>query len=125
MGFFNNFPYTNFHELNSDWIIQNLKDLIDKYPGMIADIQSLVDSLAKRVAELQGDVGDLQLDGLKKNLTAILSEYMPAMIYPEITHAGYIVYNIPGTWDAITFNTTGLDIELESQPEYGHLVLSY
>lgn len=27
MGFYNNFPYTNFHELNLDWIIQELKKL--------------------------------------------------------------------------------------------------
>lgn len=27
MGFFNNFPYTNFHELNLNWIIQELQNL--------------------------------------------------------------------------------------------------
>ena len=27
MGFFNNFPYTNFHELNLDWIINQVRKL--------------------------------------------------------------------------------------------------
>lgn len=27
MGFFNNYPYTDFHELNLDWIIQKIKTL--------------------------------------------------------------------------------------------------
>ena len=27
MGFFNNFPYTNFHELNLDWILETVKRL--------------------------------------------------------------------------------------------------
>lgn len=27
MGFFNNFPYTNFHELNIDWILSKIADL--------------------------------------------------------------------------------------------------
>lgn len=27
MGFFNNFPYTNFHELNLDWILAKIKEL--------------------------------------------------------------------------------------------------
>lgn len=27
MGFFNNFPYTNFHELNLDWILKNIKKI--------------------------------------------------------------------------------------------------
>ena len=55
----------------------------------------------------------------------VLSKYLATMIFVEVSDAGYIVYNIPTGWDSITFNTTGLDIELPSQPEYGHLVLSY
>lgn len=27
MGFFNNFPYTNFHELNLDWLLNQMKEL--------------------------------------------------------------------------------------------------
>ena len=56
---------------------------------------------------------------------SILEKYIATMIFVEITDSGYIVYNIPSTWNTITFNTTGLDIELPIQPEYGHLVLSY
>lgn len=125
MGLFNNFPYTNFHELNLDWIIKQIEDLIEKYPGMISDISQLTNELSKRVAELEKDYAYLYPEGLEKNLRQVLSAFMPEMIYPEISDAGYIIYNIPGTWDAITFNTTGLDIDLDSQQEYGHLVLGY
>lgn len=55
----------------------------------------------------------------------IIKKYIATLIFVEITDAGYIVYNIPENWDDITFNTTGLDITLKNQPEYGHLVLSY
>lgn len=55
----------------------------------------------------------------------IIRDCISTMIFVEITNAGYIVYNIPESWKDITFNTTGLDIELELQREYGHLVLSY
>ena len=37
MGFFNNFPYTNFHELNIDWLvkeIENLKNYIEQYTAV-------------------------------------------------------------------------------------------
>ena len=37
MGFFNNFPYTNFHELNVDWVISELKKLkayIEQYTAI-------------------------------------------------------------------------------------------
>lgn len=125
MGIFNNFPYTNFHEINLDWLIKQVSDLIEKYPGMISDISQLANELSKRVATLEKDYDYLSTGGLEKNLREVLSAFMPAMIYPEISDAGYIIYNIPGTWDAITFNTTGVDIDLDMQPEYGHLVLSY
>lgn len=55
----------------------------------------------------------------------IIKESIATMIFVEITDEGYIVYNIPSEWNDITFNTTGLDIELDLQKDYGHLVLSY
>lgn len=55
----------------------------------------------------------------------IIKSYLSTMIMVEITDSGYIVYNIPSSWNDIEFNTTGLDIELALQPNYGHLVLSY
>ena len=30
MPLFNNFPYTNFHELNQDWLIKTVKEVKDK-----------------------------------------------------------------------------------------------
>lgn len=55
----------------------------------------------------------------------IIKEYLATMIFVEISDAGYIVYYIPNNWNSIQFNTTGLDVDVDEQPEYGHLVLSY
>lgn len=55
----------------------------------------------------------------------LIKKYIATMILVEISDSGYIVYNIPESWKDIVFNTTGLDIKLGLQPEYGHLVLSY
>lgn len=55
----------------------------------------------------------------------VLAEHIATMILVEITDSGYIVYYMPSTWDDFKFNTTGLDIELPQETEYGHLVLSY
>lgn len=54
-----------------------------------------------------------------------MQNHLANMIFVEINEAGYFVYYVPQMWDSITFNTTGLDIELKIQPQYGHLVLSY
>ena len=36
MSLFENFPYTNFHELNLDWILQKIKELNDKFDDAIS-----------------------------------------------------------------------------------------
>ena len=55
----------------------------------------------------------------------IIKEYLATMIFVEISDAGYIVYYIPNNWNSIQFNTTGLDVDIAEQSEYGNLVLSY
>ena len=47
------------------------------------------------------------------------------LVFFGLTDSGYFVAYIPDGWDEIIFNTTGLDIQLDLEPEYGHLVLSY
>ena len=58
-------------------------------------------------------------------IAELIKKYIATMILVEISDSGYIIYNIPESWKDIAFNTTGLDITLKLQPEYGHLVLSY
>ena len=44
MGVFDHFPYTNFHELNLDWIVSEIKKLVTEYEklnGLFADFEAL------------------------------------------------------------------------------------
>lgn len=59
-----------------------------------------------------------------KNIEELVSHFVATMIFVEINNDGYIVYNMPESWDDIDFNTTGLDIEVTGY-DYGHLTLSY
>ncbi len=34
MSIFNEFPYTNFHELNLDWLLDRIRELMDSYRGL-------------------------------------------------------------------------------------------
>lgn len=54
----------------------------------------------------------------------IIEKYLATMIFVEITDSGYFVYYIPEQWADITFETTGLDVEIPNT-EYGRLVLIY
>ena len=77
--------------------------------------------LAAIVQQLQEWINNFDTSGIEK----IVEAWLATSIFVSISDAGYFVYSIPETWKTITFNTTGLDIELEQQPQYGHLVLSY
>ena len=61
---------------------------------------------------------------MQKNAIDLVGQLVKTVFF-EITLEGYFVAWIPDSWSDIIFNTTGLDITLALQPEYGHLVLSY
>lgn len=41
MGTFEQFPYTNYHDLNLDWIIEALKELDDRVTDLEARVTAL------------------------------------------------------------------------------------
>lgn len=118
---FENLPYTNFHDLNLDWIVKLMKQISDAEDAQNSDIADL----KERVSDTEEWIRDFNPDFIRAAVLEYISSILATMIFVEITDAGYIVYHIPDGWDAIVFNTTELDIHLELQPEYGHLVLSY
>lgn len=130
--FDNEYPYTDFHELNLSWVIVKVKNLLDRIQQLenweeefkeeFDKIKELYDDL------LAGNFPPEFLDALNtwldKNAIDIIGRMVKMVIF-NITDDGYFVAYIPESWDEIVFNTTGLDIVLPLQPEYGHLVLSY
>lgn len=115
------FPYTNFHDLNLDWIIEMVKTLTNDEEEQ----NRMITELSERIQPLEEWVDNYDPTFIRNTVETYLRETLASMIFVEITDTGYIVYNIPESWDTIHFNTTGLDIVLDLQPEYGHLVLSY
>lgn len=98
--------------------------IVDYINNVIEDEKKLgnrMDELQKEINEVQKWIDNFDTSYIEK----IVKQYLATMIFVEITDSGYIVYNIPENWNNIIFNTTGLDIDLAMQPEYGHLVLSY
>lgn len=122
---FENLPYTNFHDLNLDWIINTIKKLTgdeDEQNKAIADIKERLTGVENWVDNFDPDF----IRNMVNNFVLrFLEDNLANMIFVEINDAGYVVYYIPDSWEEITFNTTELDISLAIQPEFGHLVLSY
>lgn len=60
MAFWNKFPFTNFHEMNLDWLISTMKDLLTGYDDFTADI-------TKKIEAQDGKVNTFIEDYTKKS----------------------------------------------------------
>ena len=93
-------------------------------------INKLIDQdkvFGEEIEQLQTELSEVQewIDNFDTSYAEkIIANAIATMIFVEITDAGYFVYYIPENWEDITFNTTGVDIDVDGY-EYGRLVLSY
>ena len=105
-------------------VVSKLNELIEKYASfddMVEEIQSAIDALQKQIDEFDTTY-----------IEKLIKDKLSNMIYVWNSDAGYIIYYVPESWDDISFNTTGLDIQNEqladnghvANYEYGRLVLS-
>ena len=94
-------------------------------------INGLIDGekeLADEMAELKAEMAEVQkyIDNFDTAFAEkVIREFIGHMVFFGLTMSGYFVAYIPENWDNLTFETTGYDVEIPLQPEYGHLVLKY
>lgn len=131
MGVFEHFPYSNFHNMNLDWIIEHIKefkaalDSLDawkeEYEAEYQQLKELYDDIIS--GEFPESVQLAFTEWMQENAADIMGS-MITMIFFGLTDSGYFVAYIPDGWDDIIFNTTGYDITVAGYG-YGHLTLSY
>lgn len=130
-GFENKYPYTDFHELNLDWVLENVKRIADEHDIIIKDIQKLKDD-TENLTEFYSALmtGDFP-DDFKASLAAWFQSNsvelfggLVKFVFFGITDQGYFVAYIPESWEDIQFGTTGYD-DIVPDMDYGHLTLSY
>ena len=62
-NFFNKYPYTDFHELNLDWILSKMRELEEKVANIKEDILALAKAYTdEQCAILQGNIDTLAAD---------------------------------------------------------------
>lgn len=130
-GFENKYPYTDFHELNLDWILENVKRIAEENKVISADIERL-DAEYKTFEDFYDALmsGDFP-DGFKIALSEWLQEnaldlfgQLVKFVFFGLTQDGYFVAFIPDSWSDIQFGTSGYD-DFPAGVDYGHLTLSY
>lgn len=83
MGLFEHFPYTNFHQLNLDWIVRQLKkkeDRVEALEGRMDQAEADIDALEGRMDTAEGNITNLNTQingtgGLKDRVTTLETGY--------------------------------------------------
>ena len=65
------FPYTNFHNLNMDWIVKIAKDFLDQYTNIQQTISDGVDSINSTIEQGETSIGNLT----EEELESLASKY--------------------------------------------------
>ena len=100
-------------------------DYINKLIDSDKEIVDSIDDLKADMVQVQEWIDSFNYEPLLQTVAQMVQKYITAGVYFGLTEAGYFVAYIPKAWDKINFRTTGYDMDIDLQPEYGHLVLLY
>ena len=102
-------------------VVEYINGLIDSDKEIVGEI----DKLKADMTTVQEWIDNFNYEPLINTVEEMAQKYLTAGVYFGLTNDGYFCAYIPRSWQNVKFNTTGLDINVPLQPEYGHLVLSY
>ena len=126
MALFESVPYTNFQDVNLDYLIRtakyvekvavNMEEWKVQHQKEYEELKSFMDAL------VAGDFPPEMEAALRKwcveNVNEIINDTIK-QVWFGLTDSGYFVAYIPESWSDITFDT----IDDYDDPNYGHLVL--
>lgn len=128
---FNQYPYINMTDLNLDYILKHINELIASVKDLdewrltheaeYEELKALYDQII--AGDFPDSIKQAFADWMNRNALDLVGE-MVKNVYFGINDEGYFVAYIPESWSDIIFGTSGLD-DFPPGVEYGHLTLSY
>ena len=128
---FNRYPYTDFHELNADWLISAYKELIaevdtldswkTEHEAEYEELKALYDDIIS--GNFPAAMYNALYNWVVQNSSSIIGSAVKMVLF-DLTDDGYLIANVPDSWADIIFGTTGLDT-FPAGFDFGHLTISY
>ena len=130
MSFFPQYPYINLNDLNLDWLLKHIKDLVqavgsldtwrEEHEKEYEELKALYDAIIS--GNFPPAMYDALHDWVVKNAASIMSDVIKMVFFG--LENGYFVAYIPDSWSEILFGTSGLD-DFPIGYDFGHLTLTY
>lgn len=102
-------------------VVEYINDLIDSDKEIVENIEALRSDMTV----VQEWINNFNYEPLLKTVQEMVDKYVAIGIYFGLSDSGHVVAYIPRRWNNVTFRTTGYDIDVPIEPEYGHLVLLF
>jgi hypothetical protein len=141
-GVFEQFPYTNFHDLNLDWILTKLKEAltqVDANTGLVnllntrcdgldsefLTVNSIITSINTELQKIKnGEYVTLYLDSLKawidSNIQLLVANIVKYVAF-YLDDTGHFCADIPTSWAFLSFDSVA-DTE---NADYGKLIMEW
>jgi len=81
MAVFDSFPYTNFHDLNLDWVISKVKEYVEKYDDLedfvnktVEEQNALIEQALREISEGMQELRDYITENLRTIANEIINE---------------------------------------------------
>lgn len=126
--FFNLYPYINENDLNLDYLLKHVKELMARvstleqwrleHEAEYNELKTLYDQVMS--GNFPPTIVDAFYNWMSANALALVGSLVKH-VYFGLTDSGYFCAFIPENWSDVTFDT----IDTFEDPLYGHLMLLY
>lgn len=122
MAYQNEYPHVDPYRYNDDWLLETVDRIRREWEEKYPEWEERLKHQDELIAEIKKE-----LDYIVTLSPGFMEELISKAIqnvWFGLNKCGYFVAYVPDSWRCIQFNTTGLDINVPTVPEYGHLTLS-